>query len=123
MTRVIKATLDDDNNTIQATYAGGHIVSIPLPIGSQSANITPASESRLIWLAEHDPLDYARMAVNGELPDYIDAINGTNKEQSDHLTEWYKERYPDVSDTQISIMVANPCGMTRSIAKRLRDAL
>ena len=66
MTRVIKAEWDSDNNFIHVTYAGGHTVTIPLSIlEANLPNLTQASESRLTWLAEHEPLDYARMAVNG----------------------------------------------------------
>ena len=52
------------------------------------------SRSKMDWLIENEPLEYARMVLDGTIQEYLDGIDGDTQQQMKSYTEQLAERFP-----------------------------
>ncbi|MCL2002743.1 MAG: DUF6061 family protein [Oscillospiraceae bacterium] len=83
-----------DNAYVEILYDNGGKVSIYTPMIEESLRTTVYSRSKLDWMIENEPLEYARMVINGTLQDYLDDIADTSQEQLRSYTECLAKRFP-----------------------------
>ena len=93
--RTIKSCeFNNDNACVEIIYDNGGKVIIYTPMIEESLRTTVYSRSKLDWLIENEPLEYARMVFDGSLQEYLDNIDDTSQEQLRSYTERLAERFP-----------------------------
>lgn len=83
-----------DTACIDVVYENGGTVSIYTPMIGESLRTTVHSRSKLDWLIDNEPLEYARMVLDGTLQEYLDGIDGNTQQQIKRYTEQLAERFP-----------------------------
>jgi hypothetical protein len=66
-----------DTACVDIVYCSGGTVSIYTPMIEESLRTTVCSRSKLDWLIENAPLEYAEMALDGTMQKYLDMIDDT----------------------------------------------
>ena len=83
-----------DTACIDVVYENGSTLSIYTPLIEESLRTTVHSRSKLDWLIENEPMEYARMVLDCTLQDYLDGIDGETQQQMKSYTERIAERFP-----------------------------
>ena len=83
-----------DNACVEIICDNGNIVSLYTPMIEESLSTTVYSRSKLDWLIENEPLDYARMVLDGTLQEYVDNIDDSTQTQFANYTKRLAERFP-----------------------------
>ena len=83
-----------DNACVEIIYDNGGKVIIYTPMVEESLRTTAYSRSKLDWLIENEPLEYARMVFDGTMQRYLDSIDDTSQEQLRGYIERLAERFP-----------------------------
>jgi len=83
-----------DNACIEIIYDNGSKMSLYTPMIEEFLRTTVHSRSKLNWLIENEPLDYAQMMLDGTMQDYLDRMDDTTQEQLKSYTKRLAERFP-----------------------------
>lgn len=94
-----------DHNSVDIEMEDGCLLRLSCEAIEDTLNLSMTGRMHLTKLAEEKPLKYAELALKGELGQYIDLICRGSKSLRDNLYTQFRERYPDMSDTQIRGMV------------------
>ena len=70
------------------------MVSLYTPMIEESLRTTIHSRSKLDWLIENEPLEYAQMVIDGTMQEYLDSADATTGQQMKNYTEWLVKRFP-----------------------------
>ena len=88
-----------DNACIEIIYDNGNIVSLYTPMIEESLRTTLHSRSKLDWLIENEPLEYARMVMDGTIQEYVDNIDDSTQIQLANYTKRLAERFsPNIAE-------------------------
>jgi hypothetical protein len=79
---------------VKTENSPGGTVSIYTPMIEESLRTTVCSRSKLDWLIENAPLEYAKLVLDGTMQEYFDMIDGTGQDQLTSCTERLAERFP-----------------------------
>lgn len=71
--RLIHAEYNMYYNSIDVTTFGGYVLRINCNTAEEGLRTTPCSQCALDALAIDEPLEYAKMALDGELQMWVDA--------------------------------------------------
>ena len=69
-------------------------MSLYTPMIEESLRTTVHSRSKLDWLIENEPLDYAQMVLDGTIQEYGDNIDDRTQERLTSYTKQLEERFP-----------------------------
>ena len=83
-----------DTACVDVVYANGSTLSIYTPIIEESLRTTVQSRSKLDWLIENEPMEYARMVLDGTMQKYLDGVDSDTQQQRKNYTERLTERFP-----------------------------
>ena len=83
-----------DTACVDVVCENGGTLSIYTPMVEESLRTTLHSRSKLDWLIENEPLEYARMVLDGTIQEYLDAADGAAQEQLRSYTERLAEKFP-----------------------------
>jgi hypothetical protein len=83
-----------DTACVDIVYYSGGTLSIYTPMIEKSLQTTACSRSKLDWLIENAPLEYAEMALDGMMQTYLDMIDDTGQDQLRNYTDRLAERFP-----------------------------
>jgi len=83
-----------DNACVEIIYGNGSKVSVYTPMIEESLRTTVYSRSKLDWLIENEPLEYAQMVLDGSLQEYLDSIDDTSQEQLRSYTKSLAKQFP-----------------------------
>ena len=71
MNKLFSCRFNMDTNRVEARFEDGITVAIDrIAIEDEYGN-TPAQRSELVWLLYNKPLEYAQMALGGEMAHYL----------------------------------------------------
>jgi hypothetical protein len=70
------------------------MVSLYTPMIEESLRTTVHSRSKLDWLIENEPMEYAQMVIDGTMQEYLDSVDGSAQQQMKTYTERLEERLP-----------------------------
>jgi len=88
-----------DNACVEIIYDNGSAVSLYTPMIEESLRTTVHSRSKLDWLIDNEPLEYAIMVIDGTMQDYLDEIDGSTQQQLKIYTERLSERFsPNIAE-------------------------
>ena len=73
--RLIYAEYNPQTNSIDVTIFGNYILRIDCNMAEDGLRTTPCSQNSLNALAIDEPLEYARLALDGEMQVWVDAID------------------------------------------------
>lgn len=73
--RLIYAEYNSQTNSIDVTTFENYILRIDCNIAEEGLRTTPCSQNSLNALAIDEPLEYARLALDGEMQVWVDAID------------------------------------------------
>ena len=73
--RLIHAEYNMYYNSIDVTTFGGYVLRINCNTAEEGLRTTPCSQCALDALAIDEPLEYAKMALDGELQMWVDAAD------------------------------------------------
>ena len=73
--RLIYADYNPQTNSIDITTFENYILRIDCNKAEDGLKITPCSQNSLNALAIDEPLEYARLALDGEMQAWVDAID------------------------------------------------
>ena len=73
--RLIYADYNPQTNSIDVTTFGNYILRIDCNKAEDGLITTPCSQNSLNALAIDEPLEYARLALDGEMQAWVDAID------------------------------------------------
>lgn len=73
--RLIYARYNSQTNSIDVTTFENYIFRIDCNKAENGLRITPCSQNSLNALAIDEPLEYARLALDGEMQAWVDAID------------------------------------------------
>ena len=79
---------------VDVIYENGGTLSIYTPLVEKSLRTTVYSRSKLDWLIDNAPLEYAQMVLEGTMQNYLDGIDGETGRQMKHYTERLAEHFP-----------------------------
>ena len=94
MKTIKSCTFNIDIACVDVVYDNGGTLSIYTPMIEESLRTTVHSRSKLDWLIENEPLEYARMVLDGTIQEYLDGIDGDNQRQMNSYIERLAERFP-----------------------------
>ena len=83
-----------DNACVEIICDNGRMVSLYTPMIEESLRTTVHSRSKLDWLIENEPLEYARMVLDGTIQEYVDNIDDSTQERLTSYTKRLAERFP-----------------------------
>jgi predicted lipase len=83
-----------DTACVDVVCENGGTLSIYTPMIEESLRTTVHSRSKLDWLIENEPMEYARMVLDGTMQKYLDGIDGDTQQQMKNFTERLAERFP-----------------------------
>lgn len=83
-----------DTACIDITYMDGKILSLYIPTIEDSLRTTVYSRSKLDLMLGNEPLEYARMVLDGTMQGYVDRLDGIGRERMERYTGQLAERYP-----------------------------
>ncbi len=75
--RFVYADYNPQTNSIDITAFGGYILRVDCNKAEEGLKITPNSQCALNALAIDEPLEYARIALDGEMQAWVDAEDNT----------------------------------------------
>lgn len=73
--RLIYAEYNPQTNSIDVTIFGNYILRIDCNKAEDGLRTTPCSQNSLNALAIDEPLEYARLTLDGEMQVWVDAID------------------------------------------------
>ena len=73
--RLIYAEYNPQTNSIDVTTFENYILRIDCNKAEDGLKTTPCSQKSLNALAIDEPLEYARLALDGEMQEWVDAID------------------------------------------------
>lgn len=73
--RFVYADYNPQTNSIDITTFGGYILRVDCNKAEEGLKTTPNSQCALNALAIDEPLEYARIALDGEMQAWVDAID------------------------------------------------
>ena len=73
--RFVYADYNPQTNSIDITTFGGYILRVDCNKAEEGLKTTPNSQCALNALALDEPLKYARIALDGEMQAWVDAID------------------------------------------------
>ena len=94
MTNIKSCEFNIDTACVDVVYENGGTLSIYTPLIEESMRTTIYSRSKLNWLIDNAPLEYAQMVLNGTIQNYLDDIDGETQQQMKHYTKQLAERFP-----------------------------
>ncbi len=68
-------------------------------------NLSTYAVKRIYNLKCENPQEYYDIHNTSEFKDYVETLNRSSAEMNSSYSSWFKERYPDMSDTQIQLEV------------------
>jgi len=71
-----------DNTCVKIIYDNGSMVSLYTPIIEESLRTTVYSRSKLDWLINNEPSEYARMVLDCIMQDYIYSLDSIARQQN-----------------------------------------
>ena len=83
-----------DTACVDVVYENGGTLSIYTPMIEESLRTTVHSRSKLDWLIENETFEYARMALDGTMQEYLDGVDGDAQQQMKSYTKRLAERFP-----------------------------
>ena len=88
-----------DNACVEIIYDNGSMVILYTPMIEESLRTTAHSRSKLDWLIDNEPLEYAQMVIDGTMQNYLDSIDGITQQQIKSYTERLTERFsPNIAE-------------------------
>lgn len=94
MNKIVSCLFNMDTACIDVIYESGGTLSIYIPMIEESLRTTIYSHSKLDQLLDNEPLEYARMVLDGTMQDYLDMIDGNAQQQVKSYTEKLAKHYP-----------------------------
>ena len=83
-----------DTACVDIIYESGSTLSIYTPMIEQSLRTTVLSRSKLDWLIDHEPHEYARMVLDGTMQDYLDTVDDMAQNQMRSYTKQLEKQFP-----------------------------
>jgi hypothetical protein len=75
------------------------MVNFYTPMIEESLRTTAHSRSKLDWLIENEPLEYAQMVIDGTMQNYLDSVDSIVRQQRKSYTEQLEERFsPNIAE-------------------------
>ena len=81
-----------DTACIDVIYENGSMLSLYVPLIEESLQTTAYSHSKLDFLLDSDPLEYARMVLDGTIQEYVDIFDGYFHKQKNKISEQLQEK-------------------------------
>ena len=94
MKNIKSCQFNTDNACVEINYDNGSTLSLYTPMIEESLRTTVHSRSKLDWLIDNEPFEYAQMVFDGTIQDYLDSIDDTTQRQLKSYTERLSERFP-----------------------------
>jgi uncharacterized protein YjcR len=81
-----------DTACVEVIYANGDMLSLYVPELQYEFRTTVYSKSRMDLLIDSDPLEYARMVLDGTMQEYLDKIDGIYQEQERTISKQIQKK-------------------------------
>ena len=94
MKTIKSGSFNMDTACVDVVYDNGGTLSIYTPMIEESLRTTIYSRSKIDWLIENEPMEYARMVIDGTMQEYLDGIDSDTQQQMKSYTERLAERFP-----------------------------
>lgn len=94
MNKIISCAFNMDTACVDVIYENGSTLSIYTPMIEESLRTTIYSRSKLDWLLDNEPQEYARMVLDGTMQEYVDKIDGIGQQQVKSYTKRLEKQYP-----------------------------
>lgn len=105
MRKIKRAIYNVDTASVEIYFNDLTTIRLYTPEIEKSLHTTIYTRSQFQLLADTNPLEYARLILSGEMQNYLDLLKEENRSISNDIRLQLKERYPDMSDTQIDSLV------------------
>jgi hypothetical protein len=76
-----------DTARVEVIYSNGDMLSLYVPELQYEFRTTVYSKCRMDWLIDNEPLEYARMVLDGTMQEYLDRIDGMYCEQEKTISK------------------------------------
>ncbi|MFT9078652.1 DUF6061 family protein [Ethanoligenens sp.] len=103
--KIIKCEYNWDDGTVEVFFSDNTKLSLLCKEIEAEIDGSIAALGRLEALKIEHPLEYAQMALNGEMQEYCRSIDRSAASREDNLFHQYRKRYPDMSDAQIRSLI------------------
>jgi len=94
MKTIKSCSFNIDTACVDVVYTNGSILNIYTPMIEASLRTTVHSRSKLDWLIENEPLEYARMVIDGTMQEYLDRVDDAVQDQLRSYTDRLAEKFP-----------------------------
>ena len=94
MKKIKSCAFNMDTACVVVVYVNGSTLSIYTPMIEESLRTTIHSRSKLDWLIDNKPLEYALMVLDGTMQEYLDRIDDSATNQLENYTKRLAERFP-----------------------------
>jgi hypothetical protein len=94
MPKIKSCQFNMDNACVELIYDNGGMVSLYTPMIEESLRTTAYSRSKLDWLIDNEPLEYARMVIGGTMQEYLDEVDSVTQQRMKGYTKRLTERFP-----------------------------
>ena len=92
MTSIKSCEFNIDTACVDVVYKNGSTLSIYTPLIEETMRTTVYSRSKLDWLIDNAPLEYAQMVLDSTMQNYLDNIDGIAQRQMKSYSERLEER-------------------------------
>jgi len=79
MSKIKSCEFNMDTACVDVIFENGGSVSIYTPMIEGAMRTTVYSRSRLDWLIENEPIEYAEMVMKGTVQEYLDLVDGVEQ--------------------------------------------
>jgi len=81
-----------DTASVEIIYINGDILSLYIPELEYEFRTTVYSKCRMSWLIHNEPLEYARMILDGTIQEYLDRIDGISYKQEQQISDQIQKK-------------------------------
>lgn len=98
----ISCVFDDDKGVVTLDYVDGRKLVILVSVLEESLGLTPAMESKLVWLLYNEPSTFAELYLSGELERYLAWYEEVVRKQENNLRDSLEKHYDSKTARQIA---------------------
>ena len=92
MKKIKSCEFNIDTASVEIIFLNGNMISLYVPELEYEFRTTVYSQSKMDWLIENEPLEYARMVLDGTMQDYLDRVDGIYHEQERQISKQIREK-------------------------------
>jgi len=91
MKKIKSCKFNIDTASVEIIFRNGNMISLYVPDLENEFRTTIYSKSKMDWLVDYEPLEYAKMVIGGTMQEYLDRIDGIYHEQEQKISTQIQE--------------------------------